>query len=75
MDAGRTRSKHRPGPADEQAALDDPDHPSDPLFEAGRISDGAEITVENSIAAVDDKNPRLPSRAYGVASSSHPRWF
>jgi hypothetical protein len=62
MDAGRPRNKHRPVPADEQAALDDPDHPSDPLFEASRISDGAEIAVENSIAAVGDK--RLPGRRH-----------
>jgi hypothetical protein len=40
MDVGRIRNKHRPGPADEQAALDNPEHPSDPFFEAGRISDG-----------------------------------
>lgn len=62
MDASRIRDKHRSGPANEQAALDDPDHPSDPLFEASRISDGAESAVENSIAAVGDK--RLPGRRH-----------
>src|SRR5215472_1927621 len=58
MDAGSIGNKDRPGPADEQSALDHPDQPSDPLFEAGRIGDRAEIAVENSIAAVVDE--RLP---------------
>src|SRR5215469_11841476 len=45
MDAGSIGNKDRPGPANEQSALDHPDQPSDPLFQAGRIGDRAEIAV------------------------------
>src|SRR5262249_4358315 len=55
MDAGRIGNKDRPSPADEQSTLDHSDQPFDPLLEAGRIGDRAEMAVENSIAAVRDE--------------------
>ena len=60
MDAGCIGDEDRIGAADEQAAFDHPDDAPDALLQPRRIGDGAEIAVENAVAAVGDKRLARP---------------
>jgi hypothetical protein len=71
MDTGRVGDEDRIGAADEEAALYHANDAPDAFFQSRRISDPAEVAIENAIAAVGNEGLASGQHAQPGAGAEH----